>query len=121
MEANRSAANVIRAYARGEVRVGDSVHRSAILLGADLLAQLEPTQPSELTPADLEAVFAAKPELVIIGWAGGQFFLPAAQRAWFLERRIGIETMELGAACRTYNLLVQDGRAVIALLFPTSG
>jgi uncharacterized protein len=54
----------------------------------------------------------------LIGWAGGQLFLPAQQRSCFLERRIGLEVMELGAACRTYNVLVQDERRVIALLFP---
>jgi len=56
--------------------------------------------------------------VVVIGWAGGQTFLPAAQRRWFLERGIGIEVMELGAACRTYNVLVGDGRRVVAILFP---
>jgi uncharacterized protein len=64
-------------------------------------------------------VFAAQPELVIVGWGGGQTFLPAAQRQWFLTRRIGLEVMALGPACRTFNLLAQDGRRVVALLFPS--
>jgi uncharacterized protein len=71
-----------------------------------------------LREEQLGSLLAEAPELVLIGWVGGQLFLPAQQRSWFLERRIGLEVMELGAACRTYNVLVQDERRVIALLFP---
>ena len=118
LEAGRTAANLIRSYGAGELRIGDAVHTTPICLGATLLAPLRARQPQVLEFDELAALLDPQPELVIIGWAGGQFFLPAAQRAWFLERRIGVETMELGAACRTYNVLVQDGREVRALLFP---
>jgi uncharacterized protein len=79
---------------------------------------LQAQEPTALTEAELASVFEAQPEVVIVGWARGQFFLPAAQRRWFLERRIGLELMELGAACRTFNVLVADDRRVIGLLFP---
>ena len=78
-----------------------------------------PSPHFDLRLEDLDVVFELAPEMVIVGWAGGQAFLPARQRAWFLERRIAIEVMELGAACRTYDVLVQDGREVVALLFPS--
>ncbi|MEY2624670.1 MAG: hypothetical protein RL412_445 [Pseudomonadota bacterium] len=110
---------LIRSYAEGTLRVGDAAWQSPVLLAASgLQTALRPQSPAELEEHDLEAVFAEKPEVVVIGWAGGQTFLPAAQRRWFLERQIGLEIMELGAACRTYNVLVGDGRRVVALLFP---
>lgn len=110
---------LIRGYAEGRLRIGDQEHSSAVILGAtSLRTDLAPQQPADLTEADLGPVFAETPEVVVIGWAGGQTFLPAAQRRWFLERGIGIEVMELGAACRTYNVLVGDGRRVVAMLFP---
>lgn len=118
METNRTHTNVVRSYAPGAVRVGETVHATPFCLGPEGVAPLEASHPLELGAADLASLLDPKPELVIIGWSGGQFFLPAAQRAWFLERRIGVETMELGAACRTYNVLVQDGRDVRAMLFP---
>jgi uncharacterized protein len=112
---------LIRSYAEGTLRVGDAAWQSAVLLAASgSQAALRPQAPTELEERDLEAVFAEKPEVVVIGWAGGQTLLPAAQRRWFLERQIGLEIMELGAACRTYNVLVGDGRRVVALLFPRS-
>ncbi|MFM7396247.1 MAG: Mth938-like domain-containing protein [Gammaproteobacteria bacterium] len=112
---------LIRSYAEGAVRVGDTAWQSAVLLASGgLQAALRPQSPAELQERDLEPAFAEKPEVVVIGWAGGQTFLPAAQRRWFLERQIGLEIMELGAACRTYNVLMGDGRRVVALLFPRS-
>ncbi|MBM4213271.1 MAG: hypothetical protein FJ179_06090 [Gammaproteobacteria bacterium] len=110
---------LIRGYAAGKLRIGDREITSSVVLSATLLhTDLVPQQPAELAEADLAPVFADQPEVVVIGWAGGQTFLPAAQRRWFLERGIGIEVMELGAACRTYNVLVADGRRVVAILFP---
>ena len=41
----------------------------------------------------------------------------SALRAAFAERRIGLEAMDLGAACRTFNILVQEERRVAAALF----
>ncbi|MEY3466546.1 MAG: Mth938-like domain-containing protein [Steroidobacteraceae bacterium] len=118
MADNRTTANLVRSYARSEIRIGDTLYTRPLRLAASSLELLTVQTPQELGDAEFEPLLALRPELVIVGWGGGQLFLPAAQRSWFLQRRIGIETMELGAACRTYNLLVQDERAVIALLFP---
>ena len=118
MADNRTTANLVRSYARSEIHIGDTLYTRPLRLAASSLELLTVQTPQELGDAEFEPLLALRPELVIVGWGGGQLFLPAAQRSWFLQRRIGIETMELGAACRTYNLLVQDERAVIALLFP---
>jgi uncharacterized protein len=116
------AAFLIRSYADGVIRIGEQRHDTAISLDATgRIATLRPQRPVDLQEDDLDAVFAAQPELVIVGWGGGQTFLPAAQRQWFLTRRIGLEVMALGPACRTFNLLAQDGRRVVALLFPSQG
>ena len=110
---------LIRGYAAGSVRIGEQTFGHAVFVGGpSTVSELRPQHPADLTEADLASVFALQPALVLIGWAGGQTFMPAAQRRWFLERGIGLEVMELGAACRTYNVLVGDERRVVALLFP---
>jgi uncharacterized protein len=117
--ASTGAVHLIRSYADGVLLIGEERFDQAVIVGPRLLDGDVPVQnPLELREEHLAAIIAEPPELVVIGWAGGQVFLPAAQRSWFLERRIGLEVMELGAACRTYNVLVQDERRVIALLFP---
>ena len=75
-----------------------------------------PTQPDDLRPVDFEALLALKPELVIFGSGPRiRFAKPALQRS-LIAARIGVETMDLAAACRTYNVLASEGRAVLAAL-----
>ena len=72
--------------------------------------------PAELTPEHFEQCLALNPQLVIFGSGSRlQFVKPALYRA-LIERRIGIETMDTAAACRTYNVLASEGRAVVAAL-----
>ncbi len=75
-----------------------------------------PTAPAELTAAHLEQLLALKPELVIYGSGTRLVFPPPALARVLFERRIGLETMDTAAACRTYNLLASEGRSVVAAL-----
>ena len=74
-----------------------------------------------LTTSHFEQVLRLHPELVIFGSGPRlQFVAPALYLA-LIEARIGIETMDTGAACRTYNVLASEGRAVVAaLLLPVN-
>jgi uncharacterized protein len=57
-----------------------------------------------------------KPELVVFGSGPRiRFAKPALMRP-LIDARIGIETMDSPAACRTYNVLLAEGRSVIAAL-----
>lgn len=81
-----------------------------------------PRQPADLTATDFEALLALAPEVVIFGSGPRlQFVKPALMRA-LIDRRIGVETMDTAAACRTYNVLVAEGRSAVAalLLAPAS-
>jgi uncharacterized protein len=56
------------------------------------------------------------PELVIFG-SGARLRFPAPKLLRpLMERRIGVETMDTAAACRTYNVLFGEGRSVVAAL-----
>jgi uncharacterized protein len=70
----------------------------------------------ELTEAHFQRILAMKPELVIFGsGARIRFAKPVLYRS-LIEARVGVETMDLPAACRTYNVLASEGRAVLAAL-----
>lgn len=75
-----------------------------------------PRRPDELTAAHFEAVLALQPELVIFGSGPRLKFVPPALLRALIERRIGVETMDTPAACRTYNVLVAEGRSAVAAL-----
>ena len=71
---------------------------------------------ASLTAGHFERLLALKPEVVIFG-SGAQlrFVAPSLLRA-LIEARIGVETMDTAAACRTYNVLASEGREVVAAL-----
>ena len=111
-------ANLIRSYSDSEVRIGEQrVQRSCLVTAERLITDWPPATFDELVPAHLEAIFALAPELVLLGTGPTQRFAPPSVRAEFARRRIGLDVMQLGAACRTFNVLVQEERRVLAALF----
>jgi uncharacterized protein len=118
LDANPSV-NLIRSYSLHEVRVGDQVlHRSCIITPETVIADWRPATVEDLVADDFTALFAAKPELVLLGTGATQRFAPAAIRSTFAKAGVALEAMDLGAACRTFNVLVQEERrACAALLF----
>lgn len=67
-----------------------------------------------MQPADLDALLALQPELVVLGTGATQTFPAAAIMAACLQRGIGIEVMTNAAAARTYSVLAGEGRRVVA-------
>ena len=113
-----SQANLIRGYSETELRIGTQrIARSCIVTAERLITEWEPGAFADFTTAQLETIFALAPEVVLIGTGPTQRFAPAAVRGAFAQRRIGLEVMHLGAACRTFNVLVQEERRVAAALF----
>ena len=112
-----SAANLIRAYGNGELRVNDEVYRSAIIVSASTIqASPDIRGVEDLARLDPSRLLAQGPEIVLLGTGPRQIFPAASFRAQFLSAGIGIEVMDTGAACRTFNVLVAEQRRVVALL-----
>jgi uncharacterized protein len=58
--------------------------------------------------------------MVLFGSGPRIRFVPPAWLAPLMQRRMGLETMDTAAACRTYNFLLGEGRRVaVALLLPS--
>jgi uncharacterized protein len=113
-----SQANLIRSYSASELRIGaQRITGSCIVSASVLISPWEPQSFADLTVAHLEALFALEPELALLSTGPTQRFASQEVRAAFALRRVGLEVMELGAACRTFNVLVQEERRVAAALF----
>ena len=69
-----------------------------------------------LSARDFLVVEAVEPDLVILGTGLRQRFIPPAMIRNLLSRRIGVECMDNQAACRTYNILMAEGRKVALAL-----
>ena len=74
-----------------------------------------------LTVADLEAVLALDPEVVLLGSGDRQVFPPAQVLAASLARGVGMETMANDAVARTYQVLAGEGRRVVAAFVLSAG
>jgi uncharacterized protein len=69
-----------------------------------------------LSEDDFGQLLTLKPELVVFGTGSRlRFAAPRLQRT-LINARIGVETMDTAAACRTYNVLLGEGRCVVAAL-----
>lgn len=95
--------------------VNERALRASFLVAPHRLVEDWPvTDVTALRPADLEAVFALSPALVVLGCGDTQAFPPQDTLAACLTRGIGLETMTNAAAARTYNVLAAEGRRVVA-------
>jgi uncharacterized protein len=113
----RSARNLIRSYAPGEIKINDETFHHALIVGPSSIAPGPAINDAcELAAAHTGDIVALAPELVILGTGVRQVFPAAEFGAQFLRAGIGFEVMDTGAACRTFNVLVTEERRVVALL-----
>jgi len=109
--------NAIARHGPDGVIVNGVEHRSSVLVPASGGVTAWPVERFEaLTEAHFEAVAALAPELVIFGSGPRIRFPHPSLLRPLITRRIGVETMDTAAACRTYNVLLAEGRAVVAAL-----
>jgi uncharacterized protein len=109
--------NLIRAYTDMQIQVNERIVRASCVVSADTLVEnWRPRSISDLIAADLDALFALTPEIIILGTGTRQKFPPRELLTAVLSRGIGCEVMDTGAACRTYNVLISEDRRVAAAL-----
>jgi uncharacterized protein len=119
--------NTVTGYGPDHIDVNRIRHAGALILTPD-----RPVQPwdagtlEQLQASHFAAVLACEPELVLIGTGARQRFLSPLQTLPLAQARVGFEVMDSAAACRTFNILVAEGRHVVAAfvaasLSPTPG
>ena len=75
----------------------------------------------DLNASHFEQLAQLPVEIIIFGSGARQRFVPPAWLASLMQKRMGIETMDMAAACRTYNILASEGRKVALALLLESG
>jgi len=109
--------NLIRRYAKGQITINDQLFECSLLLFPNqVCAEGYPGTIEGLSEAHFAELVAFVPEVALIGTGPRLQFPPVALLRALIERGIGFEVMDTGAACRTYNILVGEGRRVAALL-----
>jgi uncharacterized protein len=109
--------NSITRVEADQVWVNGQAHASSILVPWQGAVQPWGVNRFEdLQAMHFEQMLSLKPELVIFGSGARIRFPSPALYPALINARIGIETMDLGAACRTYQVLASEGRSVLAAL-----
>jgi uncharacterized protein len=116
--------NAISRHDPGAIWVGNTrFDRSVLVPWRGEVKLWPPAAPQDLTEEHFVALLELKPEVVIFGSGRRLRFVSPALMRPLIERGIGVETMDTAAACRTYNVLVAEGRSAVAALLvePAAG
>lgn len=112
----------IDAYGDGGFRFAGMSHRGSLLLLPSGIHAWPIARFEDMAEDTFAAVFAERDgiELLLLGTGATQIFPTFALKARFERAGLGLEVMSTGAACRTYNILLGEGRAVAAALIAVS-
>jgi uncharacterized protein len=109
--------NMFTGYGQGYVEVNRTRYSASLVVGADKLVTDWPLESIDGLAADhLAAILQMKPEIVLLGTGATFVFPEPALLAPLRNARVGVEVMDTAAACRTYNILLAEGRNVVAAL-----
>ena len=110
-----SGGNRFTGYGAGYVEVNRARHTQSLVVGADRVIVDWPAASVQALNADhIAALVALAPEIVLLGTGAAFEFPDAALLAPLYKAGIGVEVMDTPAACRTFNILLAEGRNVIA-------
>lgn len=112
-----NALNTVTGYGPDYVEINLQRHEGSVIVlpGAPVIAW-PVSSFAALAPEHFDMLLEPAPEVVIFG-SGAQLRFPHPRlTARLAMQRIGVETMDFQAACRTYNILMAEGRKVAAAL-----
>jgi uncharacterized protein len=107
----------LTSYSEDSVSINEAVYRQSLVLTAESLLYPWPVKTlGQLSADSLNPIFESKPAVVLLGTGPRQQFPEARIFGLFGEQGIGLEVMDNGALCRTFNILVAEDRAVTAAI-----
>jgi uncharacterized protein len=108
--------NTITGYGDDYVQVNNQRHQTSVIVMAGEIRDWDVADFSALSPASFQILEELKPEIILLGTGPKQRFPHPRLTAPLARAGIGVEVMDLKAACRTYNILAAEERRVAAAL-----
>lgn len=107
----------ILGYADGKIQINDQYYQRSLLVMPDTLVDdWGPGNIKTLQSTHLQMVRSLEPEVVLLGTGQRQVFPERSLMRELLTAGVGLEIMDTASACRTYNILMGEGRRVVAAL-----
>ena len=117
LQPDRMEVQAVTGYGPGWLDIqGERLHTSVLITSGGIRRPLAARSPQQLLEEDFADLARLPVELVIYGSGARLEFPPVSWLAPMMARRMGLESMDTEAACRTYNILAGEGRQVAALL-----
>jgi uncharacterized protein len=114
-EADTDGGHRILGYGPGRIVVDGRSYVDSLIVSPDrIIAAWGPSTAADLRAVHFETLTALNPQVIVIGTGERQVFPDPHLYFALLERGLGVEIMDTGAACRTYNILMSEGRRVAA-------
>jgi len=114
---NTAGLNLFTAYGDDYAAVNQEKHqKNLILLPESIIPEWTSATVSTLTAADMQVLLGLGTEIILLGTGKRLRFPPGELLRPFALAGIGLDVMDLQAACRTYNILAAEGRKVAAAL-----
>lgn len=106
---------IIRSYGDDHVTVNDHTLRQSFFLSPDTLhGDWPPVSCDDLTTGHLDSLLELEPEVILLG-TGPMLNHPGVELlGHVMQQNVGIEVMDTPAACRSYNVLLNEDRKVVA-------
>jgi uncharacterized protein len=111
---------IVQTYGAGRFRISDVEHTGPVLVTPERCFPWAVTGAEEIAPDNLAPLAGIDPriEFLIVGCGPRAVFLPAPRRETLRAAGWAPEMMDTGAACRTYNVMLAEGRRVAVALIP---
>lgn len=114
---NTAGLNIFTAYGEGFVTVNhEKYEKNLILLPESIITEWSSATVNTLSEADMQKLLTLDTEIILLGTGNRLRFPPGVLLRPFAPAGIGLEIMDMQAACRTYNILAAEGRKVAAAL-----
>lgn len=109
---------VIEAYGGGGFVIAGARYAGSVMVWPERTLAWLPENAAGVTEDALAPLFASTPlpEILVVGCGAGFLPAPAPLRAAIRTRGVALEWMDTGAACRTFNVLLAEGRPAAAAL-----
>ena len=116
----REGQQIIQSYADGQFKISGKIYEGAVLVAPSGTQAWEAGDFDGLTPEDFKSLIdkADEIDVLLIGSGENFQFIDKGLQSQLSESGLPSDVMDTGAACRTYNVLMAEGRRVVAALLP---
>lgn len=108
--------NQFTSYGDGFVRVNQQQYEGSLIVTPNEIREWQPTSFEDMTAEHFEQLLELKPEVVLLGTGKSIRFPHPRLYATLGQAHVGLDVMDTGALCRTFNILTAEERRVIALV-----